>query len=347
LAADSEGPYATYLADVARHFREVERIDLSYISPMNEPDNAFASCGQEGMAVPVAQRAAVVRAVGAELALGAPPTRVIADESSLAYFQFLPEVPQWLAMPDTSRWVAALAHHAYEFPPDPLAAQVAPLGPRFGKPLWMTEICCYDGKGPFVGFGAQYDPTMVSGLWLADTVWQDLTVIGDAAFDWWTAVSPQLGCDPAADAPCVRRPNGAGWNDGLLYYDPNFRTDGNHSIYTSKRYWVMGNFSRYVRPGAIRHGVAGVPPGLRALAFARGGDWTVVVIDEAAAGTAPATLRLALPGQRRLRATGAVVTSATTDLAPLQPPRRAEDGAFVARLRPQSVTTFTFGIRGR
>jgi len=184
---------------------------------------------------------------------------------------------------------------------------------------------------------------MVSGLWLADTIWQDLTVTGDAAFDWWTALSPQLGCAPAADRGCARTLNPNGWNDGLLYYDPNFRTDGNHSIYTSKRYWVLGNFSRYVRPGAVRHEVEGVPAGLRVLAFARGEHWNVIVIDDAAPGAAPASLRIALPGQRRkFRATAAVQTSAISDLAPVRPPRPRGDGTFLAQVPSQSVTTLTF-----
>jgi O-glycosyl hydrolase len=348
LVSGAEAAYAKYLADVVRHLAVADGITLSYLSPMNEPDNAFGSCGQEGMAVPVSQRATLVQALGRELAGRGLHTGVIADESSLAFVQFLPEVPQWLSVPGTAQWVAALAHHAYEFPTDALAAQVATLGPRFQKPLWMTEICCYDGNGPFVGFGAQYDPTMVSGLWLADTIWQDLAVTGDAAFDWWTAVSPQLGCAPLAEPSCAGTLNPNGWNDGLLYYDPNFRSDGNDSIYATKRYWVMGNFSRYVRPGAVRHEVEGVPAKLRAIAFADGENWSVIVINDAAPGAPPTSLRIALPGKRRgFHATGAVQTSATRDLAPVRPPRPRVGDTFVTQVPSQSVTTFSFKTRRR
>ena len=44
------------------------RDPLSYLSPMNEPDYRFEGCGQEGMSVPPEQRAALVQAVGRELA---------------------------------------------------------------------------------------------------------------------------------------------------------------------------------------------------------------------------------------------------------------------------------------
>jgi len=341
LIPGDEAAYSAYLAEVARHLRSADGITLSYISPMNEPDNSFGSCGQEGMSVPVGQRAAVVQALGRALGVRAPFARVIADDSSLAAFQFLPEVPQWLSVPGTAEWVAALAHHTYEYPTDAQAAPVATLGTRFGLPLWMTEICCYDGRGPLVGFGQQYDPTMTSGLWLADTIYQDIAVIGDSQFDWWTALSSQLGCDPVAHRTCPAVLNGSGWNDGLLYYDPNYRSHGNHALYKTKRYSVLGNFSRYIRPGAVRHLVSGVPPGLDAMAFERQGAWTVVVVNNNGPGVAPVRLRMALPGGEGARGSGAVRTSATQDLAPVDRPGAVADGAVAVPSR--SVTTYTFG----
>jgi O-glycosyl hydrolase len=338
LAPASTGAFASYIADVVDHFRRAEHVDISYVSPMNEPDNSFSSCGQEGMAVPVDARAALVRAVAGALASHDRDTRVIADESSTAFFQFLPQVPKWLDAA-TLPSVGALAHHTYEFPTDEWLKQVSSLR-RFGRPLWMTEICCYDGKGPIVGFGAQYDPTMTSGLWLAHSIFQDLAITGDAAFDWWTAVSKELGCDPTHDPACTRTLNTKGWNDGLLYYDGAFRTDGNHAVTPTKRFFVLGNFSRYVRPGAIRHDVAGAPPGVDVMAFASGRHWVVVATNTTPGRT---SLRLALPGSTgRVRATGAVETSATRDLGSVSVPHRDGDRTFVADLAPASVTTFTF-----
>jgi O-glycosyl hydrolase len=338
LQPGADTAFAGYLADVVEHFRRADHVDLSYVSPMNEPDNTFPTCGQEGMAVRVEARAALVRAVAGALRSHDLDTRVIADESSAAFFQFLPQLPKWLD-PATLPSVGALAHHTYEFPTDEWLAQVATLR-RFGRPLWMTEICCYDGKGPIVGFGAQYDPTMTSGLWLAHTVFQDLTITGDAAFDWWTALSKEVGCDPTRGAACTDAVNAKGWNDGLLYYDPAFRTNGNHAITTTKRFFVMGNFSRYIRPGAVLHNVAGAPPGVELTAFARGRHWVVVAANT---NSAPKPLRVTLPDSiGRARATGAVETSATRDLDPVSRPHREGDNVFDVELTPASVTTFTF-----
>ena len=174
-----------------------------------------------------------------------------------------------------------------------------PIAKRFGKPTWMTEICCYKGSGGVAtSFGAQYDPTMTQGFWLADQIYDDFTIAGDSAWYWWTALSPVLGCDPKADPQCPTRKNTKGWNDGLLYYDEHYATSGITQIFPTKRFSVLGQFSRYVRPGAVRHAVTGVPDGVRMLAFADGDHWTVVAWNER---TNAQTLGIALPNGRALR----------------------------------------------
>jgi O-glycosyl hydrolase len=102
LAPGAEGPFAQYLVDVVSHFRDAEGIPLSYLSPMNEPDHRFEGCGQEGMSVPVDQRATLVQAVGRELAVRIPDCQVIADESSRTGEHFMREAARWLDASDTA-----------------------------------------------------------------------------------------------------------------------------------------------------------------------------------------------------------------------------------------------------
>ena len=82
LVPGMEVAYAKYLTGVVRALHDHDHITLQFVSPMNEPDDSFADCGQEGMQVPVSQRAPVVRALGRELAQHAPYTKVIADETT-------------------------------------------------------------------------------------------------------------------------------------------------------------------------------------------------------------------------------------------------------------------------
>ena len=339
LKLGSEAAYAKYLATIVKRLHDHDDITLRYVSPMNEPDNSFGGCGQEGMQVPVEQRALLVQSLGRELARRAPYAKVIADETT-ADAILANEAPQWLGVPGTTRYLAAIAHHTYDFPDDALRQPLVELAGRFGMPTWMTEICCYKGSGGVAtSFGAQYDPTMVQGLWLADQVYDDLTVARDSAWYWWTALSPAIGCDPKADPSCVTRVNDTGFNDGLLYYDQDFANDGAVNIFATKRFFVLGQFSRYVRPGAIRHDVQGAPEGVRVMAFRNGRSWTVVAWNE---GQTDATFGLALPG-RRTTVREAVATSPTDQLSPTTLPARANAGEWVVHIAPQMIVTYTFG----
>jgi O-glycosyl hydrolase len=338
LKPGSVDAYAQYLATIVVRLRDVDHITLQYVSPMNEPDNSFGSCGQEGMQVPVALRAAVIQALGRELARTASHVKVIADETT-ADAILANEAPQWLSVPGTTRYVAAIAHHTYDFPTDALRRLLPPIAKRFATPTWMTEICCYKGSGGVAtSFGAEYDPTMTQGLWLADQIYDDFTIAGDSAWYWWTALSPVIGCDPKIDPQCPTRVNANGFNDGLLYYDQAFATDGVTQIFTTKRFSTLGQFSRYVRPGSIRHDVAGAPAGVRVMAFQQGVDWTVVAWNER---PTVATFGVALPG---LPATvrDAIDTSATSNLSAATVPARTATGTWVVHLAPRTIVTYSF-----
>jgi O-glycosyl hydrolase len=339
LIRGAEPHYARYLADIAEHF-ESEGITLSYISPMNEPDYIWGGGVQEGMAVPIIQRAEVIKYLGGELARRAPRSRIVADESSQVGTQFIPEVPAWMSTTAASEWVAALAHHLYDYPDGRVLRRARELvGEYFDRPMWMTEISCWNSRTKT--YGRQYDPTMTSALWMANTIWQSLTQANDAAWHWWVALSSTLGCDPLKDPGCTRRINYTGYDKGLLYYDPNYRRNGNQKIYFTKRYWVMGNFSRFVRPGFLRYDVKGTPPGLRVLAFSGENGWQIVAINHS---SSQRTLHLRLP-EPDLKPSGAFETSERRDLERVSPPRLGKN-LLSAVLGGRSVTTLLLARPG-
>ncbi len=72
--------------------------------------------------------------------------------------------------------------------------------------------------------------TIESGLLLANVISRDLTMLNAIDWNWWLAVSP---CD---------------YNDGLVYWDEGAENE----ISVLKRYYVMGQFSRYLDNGDIR-----------------------------------------------------------------------------------------------
>ena len=297
---------------------------------MNEPTNSFGDCEQEGMHVAPAQRATVIRALAAALATRAPGTAVSADESTTST-ALRAGIDRWID-PD----VGTVSFHGYDYP---AAAALRSLrgmvAARTRARLEMTEVCCSTGSG----FARGYNPGMIGGIWLADTIWRNLSAAGASGFSWWTALSPELGCPPATDPAWPAAANPGGWNDGLLYYDPDFRSDGNQSIYFTRRYWVLANFSRYIRPGAVRYRVANVPSGVHVLAFRRN-TWRFVLINDRAGARAVGVRLLPPAGGRAYGQPSAYTTSATSDLAPAAAPLLDPATSTVTTTLPgRSVTT--------
>jgi O-glycosyl hydrolase len=340
LRAGSEQAFATYLADVVTHF-DAEGVRITHLSPMNEPNNSFGGspCSQEGMLVPVGQRDDLVRAVGTTFQSRAPWVGVIADESS-STGQFNTEAPQWMNQAGTAQRVTALAHHTYDFPSDGTRAAAGLVGKRFGKPTWATEICCFTGLSG--GYGQGYDPTIVGALNMASIMHRDFTVAGDSAFHWWTAVSKVMGCSPGANPSCATNTNTSGWNDGLIYYDPQFASNGNQTLYLTKRYYAMAQYSRFVRPGAVRHHVTGAPAGVQVLASSQGGNWTIVVNN---LNTTAADLDVHLGALENVTPTAAYRTSATENLASAGNPSVA-NGTVSVSLPARSISTYVLRQNG-
>jgi O-glycosyl hydrolase len=281
-----------------------------------------------------------VQALGKALATSAPYAKVIADETT-ADVILSTEAPKWLVVPGTAQYVAAIAHHTYDFPNDSLRALLPPISKKFHKPTWMTEICCYKGSGGVAtSFGANYDPTMTQGFWLADQIESDFTVAGDSAWYWWTALSPVLGCDPKADPACPTKVNTKGFNDGLLYYDQHGVADGVTKIFTTKRFYVLGQFSKFVRPGAVRHDVTDLPHGVHAMAFASNAGWTVVTWNEASTG---AEFGLKLPVQATVKAGSMTNASKSLEgVSASELPRRTDSGSWLVKLPAATIATYTF-----
>ncbi|MHB8190922.1 MAG: glycoside hydrolase [Ferrimicrobium sp.] len=338
LIASDIPAYAHTLAEEVRGLSTTFGVRLAYLSPMNEPAGSQAACRQEGMAVPVSERGPLIVALYQQLQALAPWCKIIADESSFVREQFLGQAPIWTSYPGVKKDLSALAFHGYDFPSRPTLRKVASFSHQVQLPVWATEICCYDGGS----FGYQYDPTMNSGMWLANTIYNDLMVANASVFDWWIALSPDSGCNPEVDPRCYGGVNVLGRNDGLIYFDLSGATNGDHRLYRTKRYFVLGNFSRYLRPGAELFKVATSDRRIAAIAAIKGTTETVVVIDQTPAGQPPLPLQLEFPpGTGRIHPVLAVSTSTTASLTRVPLPTMTGEVALVLS-QPESVTTYVF-----
>ncbi|MFD8812387.1 glycoside hydrolase [Streptomyces sp. NPDC059627] len=331
LKPEDETAYARYIADVTDHFSR-QGVKLDYISPFNEPDNNFGSCGQEGMQVTVDQRDDIVRALGAEQQARHQKTGIIADESSSTVL-FGTEVPQWLSQPGTAQYVSKLAHHTYNNPTDGQLGNVYETARTAGKTSWASEICCF-GKGS-TGWNQEYDPSIDNALLMSRIIYKDFASAHDSAFQWWVALASGYGSDPYAK-------NDEGWNDGLIYYDPDYATDGNQTLYFTKRYYALGQYSKFVKPGSVAHNVTGAPDGVEVSSYDKDGKWVVVVNNQ---NTTDTPLSLHFNSAAPVRAREAVRTSATEDWADVAKPS-VSGGTVSATLAARSITTYVFDQKG-
>ncbi|KAF9494160.1 glycoside hydrolase family 5 protein [Pleurotus eryngii] len=310
----SGAAYGTFLADVLSHFRG-QGINISYISPMNEPDSSFgpSPCGQEGMQVVPNQRAEVVRELYKALsAKGLQGTvGILADESS-SLSNARNEYASWL--PQVINQVAALVHHTYDFPSDDsyasYASNVRSLFP--GKITWMSEVCCSlgnaDGSGR--GWSQGYDPTIKNALMFSGMVFQSFLVANEPHYD-----------------------------DGLIYYDSQYAQNGNFQLYLTKHFWTFKHFGNFVKPGSQRHEITGSDANRSTLAVSTSTTYNIIAMNP---GNSDTTLTLTFPDATC--AGQAFRTSASEDFATVAGAARSGNN-WVLSLRAMSLTTFVFNRR--
>lgn len=362
LTSSAIVPFVSYIATVVSHWAS-QGIRIDYISPMNEPDNSFFKCTQEGMAIPTSTRAQVFQALRAALASSAAPNvKILGDETSQIASQALNEYDEWL--PDTLSSIDSIAVHMYDWPDDATLLNYAQFVktlslPNPPPPIKMTEISSFQSAagmhapwgwtGPKI-MGAQFDPGMDSALDMARMIWQWLTLVNAEEWDWWTAVSKEMPCSPSGGsgaAGCQFTPN-AGWNDGLVYIDPAYQTTHNYNFYLPKRYWVFRHFSKFHRPGAVRYDIPNESLPYGTVAFAskaaeeNGGMWSTVFVNR---NFTAQEIRLRVP-EKGFVVKEVVQTTEKVDWGTVPLPAVGTDGIVRLELPSRGVLTVRLGEEG-
>ena len=191
-----------------------------------------------------------------------------------------------------------------------------PFTSSYAQPLWETEVSSFDA----------FDPSLANGLTTAEWIHDALTTGGASAWLYWWLYGQN------AD------------NEGLV-------GSSDHPGQMTKRYYALGNFSKFVRPGWVRLATTGNKSGIygvSAFKNAATGAYAIVVVNASSAPVA-LTIGLALPSYGT---SSSVVPYATYDdgsgdltmsvhgnLQPQAAIPVAANGAFSATV-PVGVTTF-------
>lgn len=254
-----EGHFARFLADVLAYFAK-QGLPFHYISPVNEPNWEWEG-GQEGCRYNNDDLKRVIHALHAEIRARRLPVDILVPEAGeLVCFLDDEVYRRWARIEDPkaaythgnrskgwgmygqyirellgdadlrSKLKGRICGHAYWT--DSNLHQLRDLRRAVFENLrryapqgqyWQTEYCVMEHRR---------DLGIDTALRVARVIHYDLTAGNASAWQWWLAVSPY------------------DYKDGLVYTD--YRRTGQQNILPSKTLWALGNFSRFIRPGAVR-----------------------------------------------------------------------------------------------
>jgi O-glycosyl hydrolase len=296
-SGDWRQAYANYLVQYAKDY-VAAGIPLSYVGPENEAD---LSRNYDTMLLTPEQNADFLHYLGPALARSGTGAKVdcCASQGWDRAQQYADAIE---ADPAASASTALFTSHGYtQAPASPLAG--------WTKPVWQTEWSTFETWDP-----AWDDGSPASGFTWAQQIYFGLSAANLNAFlYWWGSTTPSENGD----------------NEGLLLLDTAAGT-----VTPSGRLWAFANYSRFVRPGAVRIGASTADRALEVLAFRNTDGSEAVVVLNTATTARSATFATGGAGQAV-----PYVTDAARDTA-AQPPVPVTHGSFSATLPARSLVTF-------
>ena len=292
--------YAEWLLAQVRRFAE-QGARLDYVSVANEP--SFSRNRMSGEFI-----RDVIKVLGPRLeAEGLLVPFVIPDDVRAS--AGAAKAATILADPQARRYVGALATHLYDEPVSNVAA-MRDLAQRYGLPLWMSEFS--------VGAMSREGPPLTPEFEWALLMHELLVGYDVSAIDYlWGFI-------------------GAGKTETTLVTLEHTDT-AYQGFRRTKVFYYFGQYSRFVRPGALRVSVSSSDPRVRVSAFYRGDERVLVAINPTGSAIATTLSAPDLAGVARLSPTR---TSATENWATRAPVPVAGESASVT-LPARSVTTLT------
>lgn len=247
--------FARYMSTAIKGIESHDSVRIDYISPVNEPDGSWNWLGpkQEGSPATNREVAHVARELDKALTKAKLDTKILINEACDyrcllgvhdAGWQRGNEIKSYFSSDSTATYVGKLKHlpqligaHSY-WTNTPVSfmremrKKVGEACEKQGIKFWQTEICIMSNDKE-IGGGSGYDHSMKTALYVARVIHHDLVYANAESWSWWRAA-------------------GGDYRDGLLrvYSNDNWKTGW---ATDSKLLWALGNFSRFVRPGAQRY----------------------------------------------------------------------------------------------
>ncbi|MCC4230755.1 glycoside hydrolase [Zunongwangia profunda] len=249
LAEVNYQKFADYLSNSIKGMKKLG-LTVDIVSPFNEPQWDWADGGQEGSPFWNDEIAAITRIINNSFTENNIATKIDLPEAAQLNYLFEDDNKpgrgsqlNYFFDENSPGYIGNLEHlgqvisgHSYftTSPKSKLVGERKKLKQNLQKfqnlKYWMSEYCILgDNDGEIEGNGK--DLGIAPALYMAKVIHHDLSIANASAWHWWTAVSVY------------------DYKDGLIYTDKN-KEDGNFEA--SKMLWALGNYSRFIRPGAKR-----------------------------------------------------------------------------------------------
>ncbi len=254
LREDCYEAYASYVVDMVQLYNWCG-VPVKYVSPINEPQWDWTG-GQEGCHYNAEEAMKIIRIVAQELKDRIAEDPTIAhvrlsvaecanwtDKSYLNYIIYQIKGDELL-----EEMIGHIAAHSYSGSDDDKT--------RLKKELRNIGIDITLRQTEYGPSFTEADLTMAGAIDMARIIYEDMSILEVDNWAFWLAVS-----------------NGS-YSDGLLYYNGN-----SADLMTSKRYWVLGNYSKFTT-GATRVGVDeyGMPKNVLTTAYVNSKDNSLVYV---------------------------------------------------------------------
>ena len=286
--------FAQFMAESVSGLEREHGIHVDYISPINEPDGHWNWQGpkQEGSPATNWEIAEVARKTSAAFTEKGLTTQIMVNESSdlrclLGVYKTSWErgnaIASFWSKDSTATYLGdtplvprlMLAHSYWTNTPvnymKRIRLQLRDRLKKYNAKFWQSEICIMSNDEE-IGGGGGYDFSMKTALYVARIIHHDLCYANAESWSWWRAC-------------------GGNYKDGLIriYDNPRRRRGGAtapepHRAQDSRLMWALGNYSRFVRPGAVRYEITSKekedPYGVMVSAYQnKDGSWVVVAIN--------------------------------------------------------------------
>ncbi len=260
LKEDCYDDFAEYMAEVAAHFSGMG-YNISHISPVNEPQYNWDGDGQEGSGWYNREIAQLTRELSKSLTSRGLSTRILLSEAAawtdltsgsatargmVAKAFFDPASTSYVGdLPNVEKAMAVHSYWTFDNFADmrTTRSKGAVECDKYGIIPWQTEWSMLDACPSELGGNYDTISEFDIALYMSKVIHNDLTSGNCASWSYWTAMSVERWSQKNRFELIKTTPNGG-------HYDNNFTAGG--TVELTDNLWVLGNYSRFVRPGYVR-----------------------------------------------------------------------------------------------